>query len=144
MNLKQIEYFVILAELKSFTETGFKFNVSQSAISQQILLLENELQVNLISRESKNFKLTEAGEYFYNKGKTILAMIENLKEQTSNIGKYNELILNLGFLSSYFGRELNNAISKLLKIYPELELYICSGTHETLYQFLKKEKFLSS
>ena len=62
MNLKQIEYFVILAELKSFTETGFKFNVSQSAIFQQILLLENELQVNLISRESKNFKLTEAGE----------------------------------------------------------------------------------
>lgn len=137
MLLKQIEYFVVLAEEKSFTETGYKFNVSQSAISQQLQALEDELGVSLISRQQKKFKLTEAGEYFYNKGKTILAMLENLKKQTADIGKNNDLILNLGFLNSYFGEQLNKAIAKFLKIYSELEINVFSGTHETIYELLK-------
>lgn len=142
MLLKQIEYFVAIVEENNFTDAGLRFNVSQSAISQQLNSLEKELCVSLIKRDTKKFELTNAGEYFYNKGKKILAELENLKEQTIDIGKNNDLILNIGYLNSYLGKQLSEVLTIFAKIYPEVEVNVFSGTHEELYDKLKKGEVL--
>ena len=65
--LRQIQYFRHVVEQKSYSEAAEICHISQSAVSQQIKQLENELGVQLIIRHGRSFELTEAGKYFYQK-----------------------------------------------------------------------------
>lgn len=61
MDLRQLEMFRTVAETSSFTKAGEKLHVSHSAISRQVKLLEDELQVALFARANKRVFLTEPG-----------------------------------------------------------------------------------
>ena len=61
MLLKQMKYFISVVECNSFTEAAEQCYISQSAISQQIKALEQELGVDLIKRNNRQFTLTPAG-----------------------------------------------------------------------------------
>ncbi|MCH5352170.1 MAG: LysR family transcriptional regulator, partial [Acutalibacter sp.] len=65
--LNQVRYFQAVVRLGSFTEAAEECNISQSAISQQIKALEQELGVQLLERSKRKFTLTPAGEHFYKK-----------------------------------------------------------------------------
>ena len=67
MLFRQIEYFQAIIETGNFYQAAEKCNVSQSAISQQIKKLEQELGVKLLDRHNRTFSLTPAGEHFYRK-----------------------------------------------------------------------------
>ena len=60
MLLKQMKYFISVVECNSFTEAAEQCYISQSAISQQIKALEQELGVDLIKRNNRQFTLTPA------------------------------------------------------------------------------------
>ncbi len=62
MNLQQLRYAVALAEAKSFTKAAEKMFVVQSALSQQVRRLEQELGVQLFERTTRTVSLTLAGE----------------------------------------------------------------------------------
>ena len=111
MLLQRIKYFVTAAECNSFTEAAELCYISQSAISQQITALEDELGIKLYKRSGRKFELTPAGEYFYKRGKVILEDVENLKAETARIGSDDELNLSIGYLSGYDGSELSKAVS---------------------------------
>lgn len=76
MNIKQIEYFVEVAKTKNYTKAAEKLYISQSAITKQIFLLEEELKVELFVRNNKGAKLTLAGELFLKDATEILNKIE--------------------------------------------------------------------
>ena len=61
MNFKQLEAFVRVAEMQSFTRAAKQMFMSQPAISFQIKALEEQLQVSLFRRDEKKVLLTEAG-----------------------------------------------------------------------------------
>ena len=82
MLLKQLEYFILVCDQKSFTEAANLAFISQSAISQQIKTLEQELGVTLLHRQGRSFTLTPAGNYFYRHGKAILKEVEQVKKET--------------------------------------------------------------
>lgn len=140
MLLRQIKYFVAIVETNSFTEAAEQCFISQSAISQQISALEEELGVKLTKRDGRKFTVTPAGEFFYKRGKAILRDIENIKSETTRIGSDDELHLNIGYLASYDGTELSEAITEFSKIYPEVIVTVFKGTHEDLYHALKDGK----
>lgn len=140
MLLRQIKYFVAIVETNSFTEAAAKCFISQSAISQQIAVLEEELGVKLTKRNGRRFTVTQAGEYFYKRGKAVLREAESLKAETTRIGSDSELHLNIGYLASYDGVELPQAITEFSKKYPEVIVTVFKGTHEDLYHALKDGK----
>ena len=140
MLLKQIKYFVTVVDCNSFTEAAEQCFISQSAISQQIRVLEKELGVELIQRENRHFRVTPAGEYLYRHGKDILKEAEELVKETIKIGKGNELQLRIGYLQYYNGIELHQAIADFSHTYPEVAIQIVSGTHEELYHMLRSEE----
>lgn len=137
MLLRQMRYFVAVVEANSFTEAAEQCFISQSAISQQIRALEQELGVQLIHRENRRFSLTPAGEYFYNHAKPILAQAEALMRETRRLGEDDELVLRIGYLRCYSGLELHQAIAEFSALYPEVRLSIENGTHEALYDLLR-------
>lgn len=63
--LRQIQYFQAVVRHNSFSEAAEECHISQSAISQQIKALEQELGVQLLERHNRSFTLTPAGAYFY-------------------------------------------------------------------------------
>ncbi|WP_027364047.1 selenium metabolism-associated LysR family transcriptional regulator [Desulfotruncus alcoholivorax] len=65
MNIKQLEAFLLIAQLKNFTKAAAQLDMSQPAISFQIKSLEEELNISLFERAEKKVVLTEAGRLLF-------------------------------------------------------------------------------
>ena len=76
MELRNINTFLHIAELHSFSRTARQLGYSQSAVSSQIAQLEAELGAPLFDRVGKTVRLTGAGETFLGYARTLLATVE--------------------------------------------------------------------
>ena len=72
MNTRQLQYAIMLAEVRNFSQLADQLNISQPALSKQILQLERELGVRLFDRNTSPLKLTPAGEYFIQESQELL------------------------------------------------------------------------
>ncbi len=137
--LNQLRYYQAVVQCRSFTEAAEKCHISQSAISQQIQALEQELGVQLIKREKRKFDLTPAGEYFYRKSIILMADYESLVRETQRIGHDDVARVRIGYLLTYGGEELQLAVSDFSAKYPEVDIRITTGNHEELFDYLRLE-----
>lgn len=140
MLFKQIEYFQAVIETGNFYQAAEKCSVSQSAISQQIKKLEDELGVKLLARHNRTFSLTVAGEHFYKKSLIILSDIEQMKRETKRIAASDSASLRIGYYKGYYGNELSEAVSEFSSKYPTVEIKIMVGSHEELYLAMENDK----
>ncbi len=85
MDLKQIEYFVRVAELGSFTRAATALDVAQPALSRQVRLLEVELRQNLLIRNGRGAQPTEAGKLLLEHGRGILHQVERAREELGRV-----------------------------------------------------------
>lgn len=132
---KQMQYFVSVVETQSFTKAAEECYISQSAISQQIRALEEELGVSLLVRKKKTIALTSAGEYFYKHCQVILQEVEELCKKTKEV-EDDENVLKIGFLRGYHGTEIKETIIEFSSIYPHVSIELKRGNHEELYHYL--------
>ena len=79
MDLKQLEYFVHVAELGSFTRAASFLSVVQSALSRQVRALEVELRQPLFERTGRGVTLTEPGKRLLAHGRSILQQVERAR-----------------------------------------------------------------
>ena len=79
MELHQLQYFVAVAEMGSFTRAAERCLVAQPSLSQQIIKLEKELKHLLFERLGKTVKLTQAGHDLYERATSILSSVEDAK-----------------------------------------------------------------
>lgn len=132
MNIRNLEYFIKVVDLNSFTKAAEESYISQSAISQQIKTLEEELGFTLMDRNKKGFTLTQAGRYIYTQGKTILNNIKEVEEHATYISKNPNQELKIGHVVNYGYHELKKALMLFSAKYPEIKLSIKDGTHDTV------------
>jgi len=85
MDLKQLEYFVRVAELGSFTRAAIALDVAQPALSRQVRLLEVELRQNLLTRNGRGATPTEAGKLLLEHGRGILHQVERAREELGRV-----------------------------------------------------------
>jgi len=85
MDLKQLEYFVRVAELGSFTRAAVALNIAQPALSRQVRLLEVELRQNLLIRNGRGALPTEAGKLLLAHGRGILHQVERAYEELGRV-----------------------------------------------------------
>lgn len=81
MDLKQLEYFVRVAELGSFTRAAHALQIAQPALSRQVRLLEVELRQNLLLRNGRGATPTEAGKVLLEHGRGILHQVMRAREE---------------------------------------------------------------
>ena len=85
MDLKQIQYFIRIAELGSFTKASIELNVAQPALSRQIRLLEVELRQSLLIRNGRGVDTTEAGKVLLEHGRGVLHQIERIRQELMRV-----------------------------------------------------------
>ena len=85
MDLKQLEYFVRVAELGSFTRAAQALNIAQPALSRQVRLLEVELRQNLLVRNGRGATPTQAGQLLLEHGRGILHQVERAREELGRV-----------------------------------------------------------
>ena len=87
--LNQLRYFQAVVRCGSFTEAAEVCHISQSAMSQQIKALEQELGIQLLERMNRRFVLTPAGEHFYKKSLILVADYDRLVQDTARMARKN-------------------------------------------------------
>ncbi|TMU83924.1 LysR family transcriptional regulator [Bacillus sp. BHET2] len=78
MDIRQLTYFNEVAKYKSFTKASNVLHLSQPTLSKMVKSLEEELDMELIDRSSRQIELTEAGEIVYEQGQVILESLDHL------------------------------------------------------------------
>ena len=134
--LKQLKYYTEVITCQSFTDAAEKCGISQSAMSQQIRALEENLDTELIRRGNRKFFMTPAGEYFYRRGLVLLDEAGRLKKETAQIGRQMNQCLRVGYLKYLHATELCRAAAILSEKYPAMELETAAGYTEELIDML--------
>ncbi len=80
MNFKQLEYFVHVAELGSFSKAALVLDIAQPALSRQVRSLETDLRETLLLRNGRGVVLTEAGRRLYEHGVNILQALAQAEQ----------------------------------------------------------------
>lgn len=81
MDLKQLDYFIHVAELKSFSKAAVVLDIAQSALSRQVRALETELRETLLLRTGRGVELTEAGRRLFEHGVGILQLVNQARAE---------------------------------------------------------------
>ncbi|WP_333613441.1 LysR family transcriptional regulator [Psychrobacter sp.] len=121
MDLKQLNAFIAIADLKSFSAAASKTGLSQPTLSRLLKQLETDMGVELIDRYHRPLHLTEAGAFFYDKISTILTEIDTVTSMTQRLSAPSTA-LNIGFVPSVLYGLLPEVIAKLKQSHPDIEV----------------------
>ena len=80
MNLRQLEYFVRVVELGSFSKAAQVLDIAQPALSRQVRLLETDLRLTLLHRHGRGVGVTEAGQRLFDHGVAILDRVARAED----------------------------------------------------------------
>lgn len=138
MELRQIRYFVAVAEELHFRNAGKKLRIAQPSISLQVRLLEEELRVTLFERTNRKVTLTPAGTLFLGRCHAILEALDSasLDAQKTVLGETGKL--NVGFSSTASFAVLPRFIKSLAVALPKVECRLNEQPTMKLFQFLEE------
>lgn len=137
MDLRQLEIIRAIAETGSFTAAGHKLHVSQSAISRQILLLEDELKTPVFLRIGRRIRITPAGESLLQLSHRVF---QDLNDTVATISDSQETLR--GTVRILGGMTVclyvfPSLLSELTKQHPTLEAKIVSDSTDRCVQSLR-------
>lgn len=134
MLLRQIELFCEVARTGSFTRTAESFDISQSAVSQQIKSLETYLGVGLLARSGRHFALTPEGRMFAERGEKIVAEADKAVFDVRCMAKGEPTSLRVGYLNRYDGWEVQSAVAAFARRHPNVDVTATADSHDGLYR----------
>jgi len=123
MELRQLRYFVRVAEELHFGRAATLLGISQPPLSQQIRALEEELGLALFERTSRRVKLTEPGRLFLTEARRTLEQANRTMEiaRRARLGQYGEL--SIGFTASVpFVPDVASALFRFREAHPTVHL----------------------
>jgi len=119
-----MRYFVAVARERNFTRAAQALNIAQPPLSRQIQMLEEELGVTLILRNSRPVKLTDAGRLFHEHALQVLGRVEQMQAATRRVGLNQNRVLSIGFVASTLYGGLPTLVRKLRQRAPDLDIQL--------------------
>src|SRR6478752_7584098 len=124
MQLRQLEYFVVLARTRHFTRAAESVHVAQPSLSKQIRVLERELGTRLFHRARGNVTLTPAGETLLPLATRILADVDDARVQVQEIVGLTRGRLRLGATPSLSTMLLPDALRRFSAAHPGIDILV--------------------
>lgn len=142
MDLRQLKYFIAVAEERNFTRASARLHVSQPPITRQIQMLEEELGVMLFERTHWGVQLTQAGEVLLSNAYGIRALIDHAWDRTRRVGKGAAGRLDVGV----FGSGMLSVVPEILRRYsvahPQVEVMLLNVPQDAQLQALRQNRLL--
>jgi DNA-binding transcriptional LysR family regulator len=124
MELRHLRYFCAVANNQGFSRTARALHVSQSAISEQISDLEQEIGVTLLDRGRQKTTLTSHGEIFLAEAKKVLAAADNAIDTARRSARGEVGTLTIGFFNGGTGAEVPNVIRNFRRRHPGVNVSV--------------------
>ena len=128
MNLKQLEYFVAIAEEGQITAAARRLHISQPPLSYELAQLERELGTQLVRRGPRGVTLTEAGRLLHERATRILAMATATAREVSSVGKGLTGTLCLAVCDSAAGLAPGARLAELASLAPDVSIELREGS----------------
>lgn len=135
MELRQLKYFVRLAETLNFSEAARQLCVTQSTLSQQIRQLEQETGTPLLQRNSHSVSLTEAGADLLPQARRTLFEAQTCLDRIADLNNLSSGTLSIGVTYS-FSPMLTETLLDFSKAYPGIRLNVVYQPMEKLMEML--------
>lgn len=140
MNLRDLRYFVALAECRHFGKAAAACFVSQPTLSTQIRKLEDELGVTLVERAPRKVLLTAAGLEIAERARRIVADVEQMKEAARRNRDPEAGTVRLGMFPTLGPYLLPHVVPLLRARFPKLELLLVEEKSDVLLARLREGK----
>ncbi|MEV0269235.1 LysR substrate-binding domain-containing protein [Hamadaea sp. NPDC050747] len=132
MELRQLEYFVAVAEEQNFTRAGDRVHISQSGISAQIRQLEKELGAELFDRSGRTATLTVAGKAALEHARAALAAAGAVEQAVGEVSDVLRGRLRLGMVVGCTVTPLFEALAAFHQAYPGVELSLTEDASDRM------------
>ena len=139
MELRQIRYFLKVAELLNFSEASKALFITQSTLSQQIRQLENEFDTILFERNSHEVSLTEAGKQFMRYARKVMIDVDDCTQKMDDLKNMLTGELNIG-VTFTFSPLLTETVLEFMKLYPHVRLNVFYKTMSELMDMLQRRE----
>ena len=130
MDLRQLRYFIGVAERGGFGAAASSLNVAQSALSRHIKELEYELGGALLTRTARGVAVTESGKVLLERGRWLLGMVDDIKAEVRTENREPSGTVRLGAPPS-LGEVFYPALARLVvERFPRVQLELSEGLTE--------------
>ena len=124
MEVRHLQYFVVVAEELHFGRAAARLQMTQPPLSQQILQLEEELGVRLLERSKRKVELTHAGRVFLEEAKKVLAQIQRAADMAQRADRGQSGRLAVGFVGSATYDILPEVIRDYMERFPDVDVVL--------------------
>lgn len=131
MEIRQLRYFVAVAEEGSFSRAAERLHISQPPLSQQIKGLEDELNAQLFHRKPRGVTLTAAGTKLLTSARSILSQVRSAAHETSQVAAGMYGTLRMGTVSSALPLVMPAIFKRLVSSIPGIRIELTEmSSHE--------------
>ena len=135
MNTRQLQYAITLAKVRNFSQVADMLNISQPALSKQIINLEGELGLKIFDRSTTPLSLTAAGEHFIQQAEELCYREEQLLRSMEQFRSGEAGRLTIGISPFRCMYMIPHIIKKVRDRFPGVQIVL----HETGSDTLRKE-----
>ncbi|HET9431161.1 MAG TPA: LysR substrate-binding domain-containing protein [Chitinophagaceae bacterium] len=136
MDLRHLNYFLVLADELHFGRAAERLHISQPPLSRMIQQIENELGVLLFERTKRSVILTAAGFELLKDAKQMVLQMETVKKRLAIHGKGETGTLRIGYVGAVMHSELPVLLSSFSKNFPHIHLHFEEMPNNALLQGL--------
>lgn len=140
MSIQRLPVFLSAAKYLNFTKAAEEHCISQTAVSQQIKQLEQELGFRLFVRANRGVTLTPAGEAFYRQCSQIMREYQSAVTQGQRIAEGEPNTLRLGYASEYELLSVSSLLRRYRKRYPNRVIEFEDGASQTIIEQMGEGK----
>lgn len=141
MELRHLRYFVITAQMESFTKAARALHIAQPPLGQQIRALEEEIGTSLFHRQGRGVVLSDAGRVFLDSAVEILARVDEAKRAALRAARGEVGTLALGFTeSASFNEVVTSLISRYQQMNPDVAVTLVEDDSESLIRRLSAKE----
>ncbi len=141
ITLRQLNYYVKLYELKSYTAAAHALGITQPALSISVSQMENALRVPLVERATQPIGFTEFGEILFRYAVQVLRDIDHARHDIAALssGRLGKLDLAIG--PSAAGFRVGRVLAQMCEDYPQLEICVQTGVMQKIAPGLQSGEF---
>lgn len=138
MQINQIRSFLAIAQAGSINKAAQILHLTQAPLSRQMQALEDELGVKLFIRGNKEIELTDEGHILAERGREILDLVNNTRQEIIDFNKGATGTLNIGSVPTIGALIIPNIITKYKKKHPHVQFKVWEGESLRIIELLEK------